>query len=81
MLSVSSRIWTRVTVSIFNDGNHYTTGTHSLLMAVQKNTMRTNYTKATLDKTQQNSKCTLWGDRDEMSKHTISECSKQEQKE
>ena len=27
MQSVSSRIWTRVTVSIFYDDNHYTTGT------------------------------------------------------
>ena len=27
MLSVSSRIWTRVTVSISHDDNHYTTGT------------------------------------------------------
>ena len=27
MLSVSSRIWTRVAVSIFYDDNHYTTGT------------------------------------------------------
>ena len=26
MQSVSSRIWTRVTVSISYDGNHYTTG-------------------------------------------------------
>ena len=27
MLSVSSRIWTRVAVSISYDDNHYTTGT------------------------------------------------------
>ena len=27
MLSVSSRIWTRVAVSTSNDDNHYTTGT------------------------------------------------------
>ena len=27
MQSVSSRIWTRVAVSISNDDNHYTTGT------------------------------------------------------
>ena len=27
MQSVSSRIWTRVAVSIFYDNNHYTTGT------------------------------------------------------
>ena len=29
MQSVSSRIWTRVTVSISDDNNHYTTGTFS----------------------------------------------------
>ena len=28
MQSASSRIWTRVTVSISNDDNHYTTGTN-----------------------------------------------------
>ena len=28
MQSVSSRIWTRVAVSISNDDNHYTTGTY-----------------------------------------------------
>ena len=28
MQSVSSRIWTRVTVSIFNDDNYYTMGTY-----------------------------------------------------
>ena len=29
MQSVSSKIWTRVAVSISNDDNHYTTGTSS----------------------------------------------------
>ena len=29
MQSVSSRIWTRVAVSISNDDNHYTMGTYS----------------------------------------------------
>ena len=28
MQSVSSRIWTRVAVSIFYNDNHYTTGTY-----------------------------------------------------
>ena len=32
MLSVSSRIWTRVTVSISYDDNHYTTGTSQVLL-------------------------------------------------
>ena len=30
MQSVSSRIWTRVAVSISDDNNHYTTGTSEL---------------------------------------------------
>ena len=36
MQSASSRIWTRVTVSISYDDNHYTTGTS--LSIVDKNT-------------------------------------------
>ena len=32
MQSVSSRIWTRVTVSISYDDNHYTTGTAIQIM-------------------------------------------------
>ena len=31
MLSVSSRIWTRVTVSDSYDDNHYTTGTYLII--------------------------------------------------
>ena len=31
MQSVSSRIWTRITVSISNDDNHYTTDTYIYL--------------------------------------------------
>ena len=34
MQSVSSRIWTRVAVSISYDDNHYTTGTSSCLSGV-----------------------------------------------
>ena len=30
MQSISSRIWTRVAVSISHDDNHYTTGTSSI---------------------------------------------------
>ena len=48
----------------------------SLLMAAQNSTIRTNHTKARIDKTQQNSKCRLCGDRDETINHIISECSK-----
>ena len=46
-------------------------------MAAQNSVIRTNLMKARMDKTQQNSKCRLCGDRDE----TISECSKLAQKE
>ena len=50
-------------------------------MAAQNNAVRTNHIKARIDKTQQNSKCRLCGDRDETINHTISECSKLAQKE
>ena len=52
----------------------------SLLKASQDNPIRTNHTKARIDKTQQNSECTLCGDRDETINHIISECSKLAQK-
>ena len=54
--------------------------TESLLMAAQ-NAIRSNHIKARIDKTQQNSKCRLCGDRDETINHIISECSKLAQKE
>ena len=53
----------------------------SLLIAAQDNAIRTNHIKARIDKTQQNSKCRLCGDRDETINHIISECSKSAQKE
>ena len=55
--------------------------TESLLMVAQNSTIRTNHIKARIDKTQQNSKCKLCGDRDETINHIISECSKLAQKE
>ena len=48
----------------------------SLLIAAQDSAIRTNHMKAIIDKTQQNSKCKLCGDRDETINHIISECSK-----
>ena len=48
----------------------------SLLIAAKDNALRTNHIKARIDKTQQNSKCRLCGDRDETINHIISECSK-----
>ena len=55
--------------------------TESLLMAAQNSAIRTNHLKARIDKTQQNSKCRLCGDRDETINHITSECSKLAQKE
>ena len=48
----------------------------SLLEATQNEAIRTNSAKEKIDKTQQNSKCMLCGDRDERINHMISECSK-----
>ena len=53
----------------------------SLLMEAQDNAIRTHHIKERIDKTQQNSKCRLCGDRDETTNHIISECSKLAQKE
>ena len=50
--------------------------TEYLLIAAQNNAIRTNYIKARIDKTRQNSKCRLCGDRDKTINHIISECSK-----
>ena len=55
--------------------------TESLPIVAQNNAIRTNHIKARIDKTQQNSKCRLYGDRDETINHIISECSKLAQKE
>ena len=55
--------------------------TESFLMAAQNSAIRTNHIKARIDKTQQNSKRRLCGDRDETINHIISECSKLTQKE
>ena len=55
--------------------------TESLLIAPQNNSIRTNHIIARIDKTQQNSKYRLCGDRDETISHIISEFSKLAQKE
>ena len=52
----------------------------SILIAAQINAIRTNYVKAKINKTQQNSNFRLCGDRDKTN-HIISECSKLAQKE
>ena len=50
--------------------------TESLQIAAQNNAIRTNHTKARIDKTQQNSRCRLCGDRVETTNHIISKCGK-----
>ena len=55
--------------------------TESLPRALRNNTIRTNHSKARVDKTQQNSKCRLCGDSDKTINLIISECSKLAQKE
>ena len=52
-----------------------------IIIAAQNNAGRTNHNKVRIDKMQQNSKCRLYGDRDETINHIISECSKLVQKE
>ena len=49
--------------------------TESLQIAAQDNAIRTNHIKARIDKTQQNGKCWLYGNRDERINHIIGECS------
>ena len=53
----------------------------SPLMAAQNNAIRTNHIKGRIDSTQQNSKCRLYGDKDETINDIISKCSKLAQKE
>ena len=50
--------------------------TESFLIAAQDNAKRSNHIKVKIDRTQQNSKRRLCGDRDETISHVISECSK-----
>ena len=55
--------------------------TESLLIAAQNNAIRSNHIKTRIDKMQQNCRCRLYGNRDKIINHTISECSKLVQKE
>ena len=55
--------------------------TESLITAAQDNAIRTNYIKAKIDRTQQNSKCRMCGERDETVNHIESESSKLAQNE
>ena len=55
--------------------------TEGLIMAGQKQAIRTNNTKAKIDKTQENSKCRMCGKAEQRVNHVLSECSKLAQKE
>ena len=55
--------------------------TESFLIAAQNNAIRTHHIKARIEKTQQNNRCSLCGDRDEAINHIINEFSKLAQKE
>ena len=54
---------------------------NSLGVNNNNNAIKTNHIKASIDKTEQNSRCRLCGDRDETISHIINECSKLAQKE
>ena len=64
----------RQKLDIGKKGKTYKIITDSLLIAAQNNALRTNYIKARIDKTHQNSKRRLC--RDETMYHIISECHK-----
>ena len=82
------RIFKRLTSDISHDktwtwlrkGN-FKRETESLLIPAENNAIRTKHIKARTDKTQQNSKCRLCGERDKTINHIISESSKLAQKE
>ena len=50
--------------------------TESVILAALDNAIKTNHIKMRIDKTQQNSKCRLCGDRDKSIHHIISKFSK-----
>ena len=72
-------IWREKTRTLLRKRN-FKRETESLLIAARNNAIRTNQIKARIDKTQQNSRGRLCGDRDETINHIISECSKLAQK-
>ena len=55
--------------------------TESLIFAEQEQAVRTNVITAKIDKTQEQSKCRMCGEKDETVNHLISECSKMAQRE
>ena len=55
--------------------------TETLIMAAQKQVIRTNNIKAKIDKTQENNKCKMCGKAEENANHVLSECFKLARKE
>ena len=55
--------------------------TESLILAAQEQAISTNAIKAYIDKSQEQSKCRMCGERDETVNHLVSECSKLAQRE
>ena len=55
--------------------------TETLIRAAQEQAVRTNFEKAKIDKTQEDSTCRMCGKADESINHLLSECSKMAQKE
>ena len=50
--------------------------TESLLIPAENNAVRTNYINASIDKTHQNCRCRLYGNRDETTNYIISKWNK-----
>ena len=55
--------------------------TETLIMAAQKQVIRTNNIKTKIDKTQENNKCKMCGKAEENANHVLSECFKLARKE
>ena len=73
------QFWVSQDFDIAKKGN-FLRETESLLIATQNNAIRTNYIKAKIDSTQQNSKYRLCGEKDETINHILSEWRKFAQK-
>ena len=77
---IKKRHLSRENVDVAKKGN-LKRETESLPIALQNNAIRTNHIKARIDKTQQNSRFRLYGERDDIINHILSECSKLARKE
>ena len=73
--ATNKRHLTRENLDVAKKGN-FKRETESLLTASQNNAMGTNHIKTGIDKTQQNIRCWLYGDRDEIINHIISDYNK-----